>query len=249
MGAANDNICIGYESGLNLSVGNENVCIGTGAGDSITSGSYSVCIGDGAGSAFATSSRHVFIGKGAGGSTTSSGQNNICIGYATGTSAGGADGEIVLGYALSGFSSLYTTLGYNTDKSYLAHGSTSWSGTSDVRYKKNIEDSTAGLSFINDLRPITYQWKNKGEIPSTSNEYEEGSTEQYRNSKVNHGFVAQEVKQAIDNHSEIQNGFNMWHEADDGEQAIAEAALIPMLVKAIQELSAEVETLKSQIGD
>ena len=30
----------------------------------------------------------------------------------------------------------------------------------------------------------------------------------------------------------------------DGEQAIAETALIPMLVKAVQELSAEVEELK-----
>ena len=32
---------------------------------------------------------------------------------------------------------------------------------------------------------------------------------------------------------------------EDGSQEVAEAALIPMLVKAIQELSAEIETLKS----
>ena len=41
-------------------------------------------------------------------------------------------------------------------------------------------------------------------------------------------------------------GFNeMWAEREDGSQEVAEAALIPMLVKAIQELSAEIETLKS----
>jgi hypothetical protein len=42
----------------------------------------------------------------------------------------------------------------------------------------------------------------------------------------------------------------MWSEDDtDGRQRVAPAALISVMVKAIQELSAEVETLKSQIGD
>jgi hypothetical protein len=55
-------------------------------------------------------------------------------------------------------------------------------------------------------------------------------------------------KTVIDNHSEIKDGFDIGTKATDGEQVIGETALIPMLVKAIQELSAEVETLKSQIG-
>ena len=65
--------------------------------------------------------------------------------------------------------------------------------------------------------------------------------------KYNHGFVAQEVKEVIDNHSEIKDGFDMWSEDDaDGRQRIGESALIPMLVKSIQELSAEVEELKKK---
>ncbi len=67
------------------------------------------------------------------------------------------------------------------------------------------------------------------------------------NDKINHGFVAQEVKEAIDSHPEIKEGFDMWTEDEiDGRQRIGEGALIPMLVKAIQELSAEVEQLKQQ---
>ena len=65
------------------------------------------------------------------------------------------------------------------------------------------------------------------------------------NSKRNHGFIAQEVKEVIDNHPEIQDGFGMWSEDDvDGRQRIGEAALVPLLVKAVQELSAEIDRLK-----
>ena len=80
--------------------------------------------------------------------------------------------------------------------------------------------------------------------------YSEGSEERVMNGKYNHGFVAQEVKEVIDNNSDIKDGFDMWSEDDaDGRQRIGETALIPMLVKSIQELSAEVEQLKSQIDE
>jgi hypothetical protein len=31
--------------------------------------------------------------------------------------------------------------------------------------QQNIEDAEAGLSFINDLRPVTFNYKTKGDIP------------------------------------------------------------------------------------
>jgi len=46
--------------------------------------------------------------------------------------------------------------------------------------------------------------------------------------------------------SKIKEGFAMWNEEEDGTQGIAGADLIPMLVKSIQELSAEVEKLKQK---
>ena len=72
-----------------------------------------------------------------------------------------------------------------------------------------------------------------------------------RGEKVQHGFIAQEVKTVIDNHSEIKDGFEMWQkegEADgDGRQRLAPSELIPMLVKAIQELSAKNDALEARI--
>ena len=83
-------------------------------------------------------------------------------------------------------------------------------------------------------------------MPDTFNAYEKDSTEVLKNNLTNHGFIAQEVKTAIDNHSEIADGFKLWATREDGQQEVAESALIPILVKAIQELSAEVTKLKGE---
>lgn len=112
------------------------------------------------------------------------------------------------------------------------------------KIQKDIVDSTAGLSFIKALKPRTFKYKNLGELPETFRAYEADSTDVFKNSNTNHGFIAQEVKTAIDAHPEIKDGFTMWGERPDGGQAIGEAALIPMLVKAIQELEARIATLE-----
>jgi len=104
------------------------------------------------------------------------------------------------------------------------------------------------LSFINDLTPRTFKYKTKGDIPEEFHGYEEGSTESYKNDKTNHGFIAQEVKKVIEAHSEIQNGFNLWDVREKtGQQEVAEAALIPLLVKAIQELSTKNDALEARL--
>ena len=69
------------------------------------------------------------------------------------------------------------------------------------------------------------------------------------NGKYNHGFIAQEVKEVLDKNPNIKDGFDLWTEDVDGRQRIGESSLISILVKGIQELSAEVEQLKSQINN
>ena len=114
--------------------------------------------------------------------------------------------------------------------------------------KEEIVTSTAGLSFINDLRPVTFKWKKEKDIPTTLNGYKENSETRFKTDATEHGFIAQEVKTVIDAHSEIKDGFDMWREDEsDGRQRIAESALIPVLVKAIQELSAENTALKARV--
>ena len=115
--------------------------------------------------------------------------------------------------------------------------------------KENIQNSTAGLSFINDLRPVTFEWKKAKDIPETFKDYDADSEERVVGGDgIKHGFVAQEVKAVIDSHDEIKDGFDMWAEESEGVQQIGDSALIPMLVKSIQELSAEVTALKAEVA-
>ena len=148
-----------------------------------------------------------------------------------------------LGYALD-CAAGYTTLGQGATDIRAAHGNITWATVSDQRYKKDIVDSTAGLSFINALTPRTFKYKTLGELPETFRAYEADSTEVFKNSNTNHGFIAQEVKAAIDADSSIKDGFRLWDDREDGSQEVAEAALIPILVKAIQELTARVAELE-----
>jgi hypothetical protein len=125
---------------------------------------------------------------------------------------------------LAGYTTIRTKL--EADDIRAAHGNITWATVSDVRVKKDIEDSTVGLNFINDLRPVTFNYKNKGDLPKEFRGYEEGSTEVYKSEKTQHGFIAQEVKSAIDKNSDIKNGFSMWDDDDDtGQQRVGETAL------------------------
>ncbi len=221
---------MGYEALDKSTTGANNTSVGAYAGEEITTGTGNTAVGQGAGDTTTTGSYNTLLGMNcvAGGSGDNFGNG---LGYNIVASAG------------------YTTVGQGTADIRAAHGVATWATVSDERYKKDIVDSTAGLSFINALQPRTFKYKTKGELPETFRAYEADSTEVFKNSDTNHGFIAQEVKAAIDADDSIKDGFKLWDDREDGSQEVAETALIPVLVKAIQELSAEVETLKSQLGD
>jgi hypothetical protein len=232
---ASDNVGVGYRALYKATTGYQNVCVGKDAGGEIRSGLNNVFIG------FSTGNYTV---------DTTTGSGNVIVGnFSRSTAVGGASGDysMGLGYDLA-CAGGYTTLGQSSSDIRAAHGVATWSTVSDERYKKDITDSTAGLSFINDLTPRTFKYKNLGELPDTFNAYKEGSTDTFKNSYTNHGFIAQEVKAAIDAHPEIKDGFTLWDDREDGSQEVAEAALIPVLVKALQELSAKNDALEARIA-
>ena len=110
----------------------------------------------------------------------------------------------------------------NMPDSAIANGGTTITAPSDERYKEDITDSTAGLSFIKDLRPVTFRWK-KERHPYYTGAYVENSETRVMNDRTNHGFIAQEVKAAIDAHPEIKDGFDMWREDEsDGRQRMGQ---------------------------
>ena len=250
---ADRNCAVGYAALTTNILSDRNTAIGAYSLYTMNVGSnedgYNTAVGEQSGYAITTGQFNTMLG-GLAGDGHQTGDGNICLGYNTETSAVDADYQFVIGYGVTGTANSTVTIGVsgNTASLALDGSDTNWAAaSSDMRLKENIKASTAGLSFINDLRPVTYNWKKAGEVPTDMPQYEEGSEKPclgYEYGMTYHGFIAQEVKEAIDKHPELEEGFKMWKEYDSGVQTVADGNVIPMLVKAVQELSAEVNSLK-----
>ena len=105
---------------------------------------------------------------------------------------------------------------------------TTISAISDQRFKENIQDLDVGLDKIMALKPRRFDWK----------------TGKGKDIKGDRGFIAQELEQVF------PDLVDEWADpAPEGEEPYKSVRqdLIPVLVKAIQELKAEVDSLKSQL--
>jgi hypothetical protein len=243
------NTSVGNDALESVTSGYANVAIGKNSALSITTAYNNITIGSYAADALATGNENTIVGHKAGTNSVDleGGHRNVLIGAYCDTTATDSDYATGVGYNLD-CEGGYTTIGNASSDIRAAHGTATWSTVSDERYKKDIVDSSAGLNFINALRPRTFKYKTLGELPETFRAYEAGSTEVFKNSQTNHGFIAQEVKAAIDADDSIKDGFKLWDNREDGSQEVAENALIPILVKAIQEQQALIESLTSRIA-
>ena len=225
-----NNTAVGFEARKSNTTAANGTSLGYKAGDGVTTGNDNICVGVQAG-AYTT--------------VITDGTRNVILGNYSHTSSPGGYDQIVLGYNVAGSTHSTLTFGHGATETTCTFGATSWSAPSDQRLKEEITTATAGLSFVNDLRPVTFKWKKEKDIPTDMSGYVEGSETRFKTDTTEHGFIAQEVKTAIDAHSEIKDGFDMWSEDDNGRQRIGEGSLVPMLVKAIQELSAKVTALEN----
>jgi len=263
--SGNSNVAVGFNALYANQNGNQNVAVGNGALDTLQSGSSNVGIGRAAGTNVLDGLYNVIVGADSGGSVTSGAKNtivgwaagstlqtgtdNVCIGRGTRTSATNSDNQIVMGDSVTSAGNNTFTIGKDGTDSAIAFGANSVTAPSDVRLKEDIQDEEVGLDFINDLRPVTFLWKKEKDIPSEMNAYKEGSEERTMNGKYNHGFIAQEVKATIDSH-DLKEGFDMWQEDElDGRQRVAPSAIMSVMVKALQEADAKIESLTARLDN
>lgn len=100
---------------------------------------------------------------------------------------------------------------------------------SDVRLKEEIADSDLGLSFVNQLRPVSYKLK-------ADPKHQKG-----------YGFIAQEVEQIIGNETSLVYFEPEWKVGEEtGFNTIHYPSYIAILTKAVQELSAKVAELEKK---
>lgn len=102
---------------------------------------------------------------------------------------------------------------------------------SDARDKKDVVDIPAGLSFVQALRPVSFVWNmrdgGKVDVPEF-------------------GFIAQELQAA-----QASTGItvpNLVSDENPNRIEASQGALLPVLVKAIQELKAELDACKAQVA-
>jgi hypothetical protein len=113
------------------------------------------------------------------------------------------------------------------------------SATSDIRLKEHVEDLGLGLDVVNSLRPVKFVWK------------------QDHHNKKQWGFIAQEARPIFESHGvDLENNpitFTDSQRLVDGESGkepsltFKDNKLVPVLVQAIKDLSAQVEQLTSRI--
>jgi hypothetical protein len=107
----------------------------------------------------------------------------------------------------------------NNTGTYLGYSGTSWTGNSDIRLKNIINPITDAISKLSELNPIIFSWKSD------------------ETNKENLGLVAQDVEKVFPQVIDINS---------EGMLGIRYSELTPVLVKAIQELTARVQELENK---
>ena len=118
--------------------------------------------------------------------------------------------------------------------------STSGFQSSDARLKTNITDiKSDALIKIKELHPVQFQWQQVEDISIEDSKIIKTPhfSEDVDFNQKHYGFIAQDVQKLFP---------DLVKEDGSGYLSVNYVELIPLLVNAIQELSAEVEMLKAQ---
>ena len=104
-----------------------------------------------------------------------------------------------------------------------------WTSTSDEKLKKNITDLNNGLDTVNKLKAVNFEWK--------------------KNSRKDIGLIAQDVIDVIP--EVVFSTKSKPASADEGNEeeeyySIAYGKLVPHLIKAVQELTARLDSLENK---
>jgi hypothetical protein len=234
----NNNVAIGNSSLYNLIAANSNVAVGNLSLNQLLSGEKNVAMGHQAGYGI-TGNENIAVGWSSAFNSLS-GDNNVVIGNFANASGAAVSNEITLG---------------NSSISTLRCQVTSITSLSDERDKTDIVDLDKGLETIMALKPRKFVWNNRPEqtiktcIPKQVDEegnviveevieYNEVVSSKKGNKDV--GFIAQELQTVDDDFLQLV------YDVNPEKLEASYGRLIPVLVKAIQDLSAKVTELENK---
>ena len=224
---------VGGASGYNCKYG-RSVALGNNA---LYSGNYifdaqCVAVGWEAGYSGTSGYFNTSIGSKAGHTITSGIKNTVVGRLAGGTTLSTGDNNIVIGHEADTSTSSVDneiTLGDSNIASFRCNVQTI-SSLSDARDKTDINQLDLGLDFIDSLKPVKFKWQTR------DGNGKDGSYE--------HGFIAQDLQKIQKDNDADYLGLVMDENPERLEASYGK--LVPILVKAIQELKQEIKELKKQ---
>ena len=221
------NIYIGSDAGLEAA-GVGNIGIGQNANVSGNLGFYNTALGVNALQSQTGGDFNVAVGNDAL-QQMQTATNNTAIGKAAGSTVVGFSNTTALGHNSQPQGSDEIVLGDNAVTT-LRCNTPVISGLSDVRDKDNIEELSCGLQFIMDLDPVSWDWDRR-----------DGTMQ----GKKGSGFVAQEIDEVVQDWEAEEILPSLVNKNNPDAWEVGSAALIPVLVKAIQELKEELDACKA----
>ena len=232
--STSSSIYMGTEAGQFLD-GDKNIFLGNNAGKStIGTGTATLNVGIGVDSMKNITSGASNVGVGDDTLIAiTTGSDNVAIGDKAGNSLTTATNCIVIGHEADASAVDATneiTLGDSNITSFRCNTQTI-SSLSDARDKTDVQELPEGLDFISKLNPVKFQWQTR------DGNGKDGTYEA--------GFIAQELQSAQQEADADYLGLVM--DANPDRLEASYGKLVPMLVKAIQELKSEVEQLKANV--
>lgn len=229
------NVAVGVDAQRTNTTGSNNTAIGTSALLLNSVGLGNTAVGFES-LRSTTGSHNTGIGRAALYANTS-GQHNVAIGYQALKDLTAGSGNTVIN-PLTGGGAYAPVFNPTTEDNRVALGSTAttnayvnvaWTVVSDARDKTNFGEVPHGLDFVKALKPISYQFRVSRESDVA-------------NGPVRYGFKAQEVL-ALEGDSPV-----IVDNEDQDKLRMVDAAMIPVLVRAIQELTARIEVLEARVA-
>ncbi|MBI5217361.1 MAG: tail fiber domain-containing protein [Bacteroidia bacterium] len=242
-----DNAALGYKALYSNTTAPANTAVGTNALYSNTTGTPNTATGYGALYANTTGYYNTAIGYGAGNSNAN---DTSCTFLGSDADASGNySNATAIGYGASVTATNYIKVG-NTSVTQIG-GCQNWTNTSDGRFKFNVIENVKGLEFIKKLRPVTYQLNTQQldyffiQNMSADDQamHQEGMDFAPSTAIVHSGFIAQEVD-SVANSCGFTSSIVHTPANSTDPYALSYAEFVVPLVKAVQELSKTVDSLK-----
>jgi hypothetical protein len=249
VGRGSGNVATNTVIGLNAlssndPTGNYNTAIGRNALQDNTTGNFVTAVGYSAMIGNTTGSLNIGMGYNSL-ALNESGSFNVAIGTSSSSSLVGSSYNTAVGanalLNANGSNNLEIRSGSSpafnitTESNHISLGSSTttkayikvaWTITSDERDKMNFANVPLGLNFVNNLTPVAYQHKLSREEPEA-------------HGPVRYGFKAQDILALEGDNAVIVDS------SDPESLRLSESNLFAVLVKAIQELKAELDEYKA----